>query len=134
MVDVSPSQHPLLYRAIKSPKWFSVRRAAFRLRGPNPPLRPAAETDLSVILSAKCTKAVCDAKQGDCYGEFVLKTDAVIADGWRVTKDDPAGPRPRPNHASIHGLPRYGSDELLIQEAASRLEALIDSVQPRPST
>lgn len=131
MIDVSPSHHPLLYRAIRSRKWFEVKSAAFILRGPNPPLRPAAETDLSLILSASCTKEVCDAEQGTCFGEFVLKTEAVVNDGWQVKKDDPAKLHHRPNHASIINLPPFGSPELLIRLAASRLADLVDSVQPR---
>jgi hypothetical protein len=132
MADVSPSQHPLLYRAVKSRKWFAVRSAAFKLRGPSE-FRPEPETDLSIILSAHCTREVCDANQGDCYGEFVLQTAAVIADGWRVEKDDPASLQYYPNHASILDLPMYDADELLIQLAASRLADLIDSVQHRPT-
>lgn len=132
MVDVSPSEHPLLYRAIKSPTWFRVRSAAFKLRGPSE-ARPEAERDLSVILSANCNKDVCDANQARCHGEFVLMTAAVIADGWRVGKDDPANSHHRPTHASILGLPLHGSDELQINLAASRLTDLIDSVQPRPT-
>jgi len=132
MVAVNASEHPLLYRAILNPRWLKLRRAAFRLRGATE-IRPA-ETDLSVLLFVTCTKAACDIpKSRDCRGEFVLKTADVIADGWRVEKDDPAGYRPRLKHAGILGLPPHGSEELLIELASSRLVKLIDRVQPRPS-
>jgi hypothetical protein len=132
MVAVTASEHPLLYRAIKSPKWLITKRAAFVLRPANE-FRAQAEEDLSVLLFTNCTKAVCDVGARKCVGEFVLKTEAVIADGWRVVKDDPTGARPRLKHASILGLPLHGSDELLIEMAASRLVKLIDHIQPRPS-
>lgn len=131
MVPVTASEHPFLYRAITDRRWLRVKSAAFRLRPATE--KRAAETDLSVLLSVSCTKAACDIKWRDCQGEFVLKTEAVIADKWRVVKDDPASPRARLKHASILGLPLYGSDELLIQLAASRLANLVDSVQPRPT-
>jgi hypothetical protein len=131
MVAVNPSEHPLLYRAILSPRWLRLRKAAFRLRGATE-FRPA-EKDLSVLLFVNCTKADCDIPRArDCRGEFVLKTEDVIADRWLVEKDEPAGYRSRPKHAGILGLPPHGSEELLIELASSRLAKLIDRVQPRP--
>jgi hypothetical protein len=73
MPDVSPLEYPLLYRAIRSKWWIAQRSAGFRLR--------LNEIGLSVILSAKCTKYVCDAEQNTCFGEFVLETLAVIKVG-----------------------------------------------------
>jgi hypothetical protein len=131
MVDVTASEHPRLYRAITDPTWLRVRTNAFKLR-PATNKRPI-ETDLSVLLSVNCTKAACDIKWSGCVSEFILNTAAVIADGWRVVKDDPASPHPRLKHASILDLPLPDSDELEIELAASRLADLIDSVNSRPT-
>ena len=131
-VDVSASEHPLIYRAIPNPKWLEVRTNAFKLRHATPK-NPAPETGLSLLLSVSCTKAACDIGSMKCVGEFVLKTADVIDDGWRVVKDDPNGTRPSLKHAEILDLPLHGSNELEIELAASRLAALIDSVNPRPA-
>jgi hypothetical protein len=130
MLDVSPSEHPFLYRAIKSRSWFALWSAAFRLRPATE--QRLAETGLSVILSAKCTRQVCDAGQSKCFGEFVLETLAV-ASQWRMELDDPEDLTYSPNHANILGLPLHGSDELAIEETASDLADLVTSVQNRPS-
>src|SRR5439155_17702660 len=119
-----------LYRAIKSKSWFTLWSAAFRLR-PATEKRPA-ETSLSVILSANCTREVCDAQQNKCFGEFVLETFAV-ASRWRVEPDDPDDLTYSPNHANILGLPLHGSDELAIEDAAYELSDLVRSAQHRPS-
>ena len=118
MPDISPLDHPSLYRAIKSRRWISQFSAAFRLR--------FNETGISVILSANCTRDVCDAHQTTCYGELRLETSAVVTSRWRVNKD-------APNHGEILGLPLFGSDELAIEEAASDLANLVTDVQHRPS-
>jgi len=128
MSDISPSDHPLLYRAVRSKSWFKQKSAAFILRGPNPPLRPEPEPDLSVITSANCKKLVCDAGQDTCHGELVLETKRVV-EGWQVTVSDAIGS----NHASILGLPLFGSNDHAIQEAATALANLVTSVQHRPS-
>ena len=86
-----------------------------------------------MLLSVNCTKAICDIGWSKCVGEFVLKTADVINDGWRVVKDDPKGRSPRSKHAEILDLPLHGTDELKLELAASRLAALIDSVNPRPA-
>lgn len=130
MPDVSHLEHPFLYRAVKSKSWFAMRSAAFRLRAATEQ-RPA-ETGLSVILSANCTRQVCHAGQSKCFGEFVLETLAVVS-RWRVGLDDPEDLTYSPNHANMLGLPLYGSDELAIEEAATDLSDLITSVQHRPS-
>jgi hypothetical protein len=130
-VDVSASEHPLIYRAITNPEWLKLKSNAFKLRRAN--RERSAETDLSMLLSVNCTKVTCDIGWKKCVGEFVLKTADVIDDGWRVVKDDPKGPSPRPKHAEILGLPLHGTDELEIELNASRLAALIDSVNPRPA-
>ena len=123
MPDISPSEHPNLYRAIKKPRWFKVQSMAFRLR-PATDRRPI-ETALSVIVTADCTKKICKARQDPCYGEFVLET-AAVTNRWRVELT-------QPNHAKIHGLPLFGSDEVAIEDAASDLANLITAVQVRPS-
>lgn len=128
MPDISPSDHPLLYRAVKDKKWFVQRVAAFKLRRANPPFRPEPEPDLSVITSANCTKLVCDAHQGTCFGELVLDTKSVIED-WQVTVSNAVDS----NHASILGLPLFGSNDHAIEEAAEALSSLVTSVQHRPS-
>jgi hypothetical protein len=119
MPDVSPSDHPLLYRALKR-AWLDLRSNAFRLR-PAANERPP-ETSLSVLLWANCTKDFCQANRTRCAGEFVLET-AKVAAKWRV---DLKGN----NHAGIHGLPMYGDAELAIEEAATELENLIVEVRP----
>jgi hypothetical protein len=128
MPRISAEEHPVLYRAIKSKAWLAQRSAAFTLRKATE-FRPA-EPDLSLILSANCTKSVCDAGQTTCFGEFLLKTQAVTtiaaAQGWQVEKD-------APNHASILGLPMYGSAKHLIEDAATALAELITDVKPRPT-
>lgn len=124
MPDISPSSHPRLFRAIRSSRWFDLRSMAFRLR--------PAETSLSAILLANCTKLVCDAGQRKCFGEFVLDTAAVTS-RWEVRSDDPLDPTYSSNHANIFGLPLHGSDELAIEEAASDLSDLVTSVQHRPA-
>jgi hypothetical protein len=130
MPDVSHLEHPSLYRAIRSRSWLALWSAAFRLR-PATEQRPA-ETGLSVILSASCTKLICDAGQNKCFGEFVLETLAVTS-RWRVELDAPEDLTYSPNHANILGLPLDGSDELAIEEAASDLADLVIKTQPRPS-
>jgi hypothetical protein len=94
-------------------------------------LRPA-ETSLSVILSANCTRVVCDAGQRKCFGEFVLDT-AKVASRWQIRSDDPLDPTYSSNHANIFGLPLDGSDEVAIEDTASDLADLITSTQDRPS-
>ena len=128
MSDISPADHPLLYRAARSKSWFVQKSAAFKLRGANPPLRPEKEADLSVIVSANCTALICDAQQTRCFGELVLETKRVIED-WHVTVSDAIDS----NHASILGLPLFGSNDHAIEEAATALANLVTSVQPRPS-
>ena len=130
MPDISHTECPFLFRAIKSRRWLALWSVAFRLRQATE-TRPA-ETGLSVILSANCTRLVCDAGQSTCFGEFVLET-LVVASRWRVEPDDPEDPTYSANHANIVGLPLYGSDELAIEEAASDLSDLVVSVQNRPS-
>jgi hypothetical protein len=130
MASISPTEHPLLYRAIKSKAWFAQRSAAFTLRGPSES-RPAPETDLSLLLSANCTKSICAAQQNTCHGEFALEAQAVLtaaaANNWQVDKD-------APNHARILGLPLHGSAKQLIEDAATALAELIVATQPRPTT
>lgn len=94
-------------------------------------LRPS-ETSLSVILSANCTRLVCDAGQRKCFGEFVLDT-ASVTSRWVVRSDDAGDPTYSANHANILGLPLHGSDEVAIEDAASDLSDLVTSVQRRPS-
>jgi hypothetical protein len=130
MADVSHLDHPNLYRAIKNRTWFDVQSAAFKLRDATE--KNPAETHLSVILSANCTKSVCDALQNRCFGEFVLDTRSVTS-RWSVESDDPESPNFSPNHASIGGLPLFGSDELAIEEAASDLADLITAEHRRPT-
>lgn len=130
MSDVSHLEHPSLYRAIRSRSWLTQWSTAFKLRPPKEQ-RPA-ETGLSVILSANCTKLVCDAGQNKCFGEFVLETLAVIS-RWRVELDAPDDLTYSPNHANIVDLPLHGSDELAIEETASDLADLVTSIQNRPS-
>ncbi len=96
---------------------------AFKLR-PATDRRPV-ETALSVIVSANCTKDVCQARQDTCFGEFVLETAAVTR-RWRVELT-------HSNHARIHGLPLFGSDEVAIEDTASDLVDLITEVRFRPS-
>lgn len=133
MVAVSASEHPRLYRAVPDSTWLEIKKLAFKLRAANPPKRPTAEKDLSVFLSVSCTKTYCEIKWSTCLGEFILRTEDVLADGWRVEKADPADHSARPNHASIFGLPLAGSPELEIELAASRLADLIQDFQPRPT-
>lgn len=130
MADVSHLDHPSLYRAIKTRSWLTQWSAAFKLREPKEQ-RPA-ETGLSVILSANCTKVVCDAEQRQCLGELVLETQAVTA-RWQVELDEPEDSTDSPNHANILGLPLHGSDDLAIEESASDLADMVTSVQNRPS-
>lgn len=130
MADVSPSEHPLLYRAVPDPSWLVVKKLAFKLRGAMPPKRPTAEKDLSVFLYVECTKADCEIRWSGCVGEFILKTEDVLANGWRVEKTDRSG---RQKHASIFGLPLADSPELEIELAASRLAELVQTFQPRPT-
>ena len=128
MASISPVEHPLLYRAIKSRAWFAQMSAAFTLRKATE-TRPA-ETDLSLILSALCTKSVCAAQQNTCFGEFVLGTEAVLTvatdKGWQLDQD-------APNHARILGLPLHGSPKQLIEDAATALAELIRDAQHRPT-
>jgi hypothetical protein len=133
MVAVSASEHPHLYRAVPDPTWLRVRPLAFKLRAADPPRRPTVEKDLSVFLSVSCTKAFCEIRWSTCLGEFILKTEDVLADGWRVEKADPKDRSARQNHASIFGLPFPGSPELEIELAASRLADLVETFQPRPT-
>jgi hypothetical protein len=129
MSDISPLDHPHLYRAVRSRSWFGQRSLAFKLRGANPPFRAEPEPDLSMITSANCTKAVCDARQtSKCFGELVLETDSVIKD-WQVVVSDTVAS----HHASVLGLPLFGSDDLAIEEAASALADLVTSEQHRPA-
>jgi hypothetical protein len=128
MPDISPLDHPLLYRAVKSRSWFRQRSAAFKLRKASPPINPEPETDLSVITSAYCTKLVCDAHQHTCFGELMLETKRVVED-WRVTVNDAIDS----NHASILGLPLFGSDDRAIEAAATALSNLVTSEKHRPS-
>ena len=123
MPDISHSEHPNLYRAIKKRRWLKVQSMAFRLRAATE-WRPI-ETALSVIVTANCTKKICQARQDPCFGEFVLETAAVTS-RWRVELT-------QPNHAKIHGLPLFGSDEVAIEDAASDFVDLITDVQLRPS-
>lgn len=81
-----------------------------------------------MITSANCTKRKCDANQRTCHGELVLETRRVV-ENWQVTVSGAVGS----NHASILGLPLIGSDDHLIQEAATALANLVTSVQHRPS-
>jgi len=118
MLDISPTEHPLLYRAIKSRSWFAQTSAAFLLR--------QNELGISVIFSANCTKTVCDAGQNKCFGELVLETLAVITYGWGVNKDDP-------NHGEILGLPPYESELRIREDAASDLAELVTDIKYRPS-
>lgn len=127
MPRLPPEEHPLLYRATRNKSWLRLWPAAFRLRGPSE-VRPDPETALSLIVFDNCTKSICAANQGDCYGELVLTTQAVLdtaaSMGWEVEKD-------APNHVSIKGLPLYNSDKHLIEDAAQALADLITSTQPR---
>ncbi len=118
MPDISSSEHPSLYRAIKSRRWIAQRSAAFILR--------QNENGLSVIFAANCRKTVCDAQQGTCFGELALQTLAVLSNGWKVSKD-------APNHGEIVQLPLFGTDEAAIQDAAQDLADLVTSFQPRPT-
>lgn len=118
MPDVSPSDHPLLYRALKR-AWLELPSNAFRLRSATD--ERSAEPYLSVLLWANCTKDFCEVNRKRCAGEFVLET-AEIAAKWRV--DLKYG-----NHAGIHGLPLYGDAELAIEEAATELASLIVEVR-----
>lgn len=120
MSDISPADHPLLYRAVKDKKWFVQRSAAFKLR--------KAEPDLSVITSANCTKLDCDAHQRTCFGELMLETKRVIED-WQVTISDAVDS----NHASILGLPLFESNDRAIEAAATALSNLVTSDKHRPS-
>jgi len=123
MPDISSSDYPNLYRAIRSRRWLNVRSMAFKLR-PAGESRPI-EKALSMIVSADCTKEVCQAQQNTCFGEFALETLEVTR-RWRVELTGP-------NHAEIQGLPLFGSDELAIEDAASDLVDLITEVRLRPS-
>jgi len=114
MPDVSSSEHPLLYRALKN-AWLDVPSQAFKLR--------PSETYLSVLLWANCTKVFCQANRNRCAGEFVLET-AQVAVKWRVRAEGE-------NHAGIHGLPLHGDAELAIEDAATELESLIVEVRRR---
>jgi hypothetical protein len=130
-MPISADENPLLYRAIRDKRWFKVKSAAFRLRGPTEQ-NPDGERDLSLILSTtNCTASFCEAGLVRyCGGEFVLETEDALAtasiNGWQVEKD-------APNHASILGLPMYNADRQAIEDAATALADIIDSVQNRPS-
>lgn len=58
----------------------------------------------------------------------MLETSSVTKD-WQVMVDDPI----TSNHASVLGLPMFGSDDLAIEEAASALADLVTSEQLRPT-
>jgi len=131
MARISSAEHPRLYRAISDKRWLKLRSAAFRLRKPSERF-PSGEPDLSLILFPNCTKSVCAAGLVNyCGGEFVLETDAVLAvaapNDWEVDKDGE-------NHASILGLPLYGSNRQLIEDAAEALADLVVNTQFRPTT
>ena len=125
---VDPSQYPFLYRAISRKRYVdketgeALADAFFRM---------GDEDSLSVILSANCSKEVCDATLRTCFGEFVLETQQVMELGLRVICDSPFHPKYSANHANIFMVPFKDDDPQRADDLATELAA-ISKVQLRP--
>jgi hypothetical protein len=102
MPETDSAQHPNLYRAITKKRWYDatsrkVSSAAFILR--------SRETGLSVLKAVGCSREICHAGLGECFGEFVLQTIRVRDLGLAVVDDEPDALDFSENHAEITELP-----------------------------
>lgn len=65
-----------------------------------------AETGISVFKDVRyCSRDNCIGQFNECFGEFILETEATRALGLEVIDDDPAIEAFSENHAEIIGIP-----------------------------
>ena len=109
-----------LYRGIDKKRWYvtteqKVLSAAFKLKPEEP--------GLSVLKAVGCSVTICLAGRNECYGEFSLVTERVLALGLRVLDDEPDDPHYSESHAEIRGLPPF-EDELRAEQLATALSEI----------
>lgn len=117
MAHTDIARHPTVYRGIDKKRWYikeqqRVSSAAFMLR--------EGEPGISVIKQDGCSREVCLANRRDCFGEFRLASQRVLALGFTLEDDDPATADFSENHAEIRGLPPF-EDPLRAEGAATEL-------------
>lgn len=120
MPETDPVLYPHLYRGISKKRWYisaeqKVLSAAFKLR--------PGEAGLSVLKRDGCSVGVCLAERNECYGEFSVETQNVLAMGLDVIEDEPDDPNHSDIHAEIRGLPPF-EDELKAEDVATELSEL----------
>lgn len=121
----SISSTATVYRAIRKKWWVKngeVAPDAFFLR----PARndKPAETMLSMLTEANCSKEICFARLNDCSGELEIKVESV--EEFRLEIIDDSEELNISYHASILNLPQHEGDtfaqaEFLAGELAKRV-------------
>lgn len=98
------SSDALVFRAISYKRWIKgdeVAPDAFLLRSAKGERK--AETELSMLTKANCSKEICFAGLSDCFGELEIKVESIKEIGLDIIDDsEEIGV---PFHASILNLP-----------------------------
>lgn len=91
--------------------------------------RLSDEGRLSVLKSVNCSpggRENCYAGLNECYGEFVLSTNGVLALGLGVEDDEPGAEDYSANHASIVGIQKHPETDEEIRRAEDLRSRLAD--------
>jgi hypothetical protein len=99
-----PALHQIIFRARTNRNWY--RNGVFSSRAFL--LRESDGPNLSVILSnADCHRDHCTRNFNECWGEILLKSQAILALDLAIVPDDPSDRAYDANHVSIVGLPYF---------------------------
>lgn len=118
MPETDPVENPNIYRAISKRRWYVPReRRVLSIAF----IRRPTDEGVSVLKRVDgCSRDNCLSNLRECFGEFILGTERVLALGLRILDDEPDNPGFSPNHAEIHGLPPP-EDEKAAEDAATPL-------------
>jgi hypothetical protein len=118
MADTDPVENPNVYRAISKRRWYvpaerRVLSIAF--------IRRPTEEGLSLLKRVDgCSRENCLSNLNRCFGEFILRTEQILALGLKLREDEPGDVDFNPNHTEIRGLPPP-QDEKAAEDAATPL-------------
>jgi phage-related protein len=118
------SSNATVFRAIGYKRWikdYEVAPDAFFLR--------MAETTLSVLTQADCSKEICFAGLGTCFGEIEMKAESIRQLGLEIIDDSKE--LEIPHHASIINLPPHEGDTFAEAEFIAGKLAKLENNQIR---
>ncbi len=122
------SSDATVFRAISYKRWIrggEVAPDAFILRSAKNDRK--AESELSMLTEANCSKAVCFAGLDDCFGELEIKAESIRE--LKLDIIDDSKELSIPFHASIINLPphegrTFAQAEFLAGELAKRVSRI----------